>query len=289
MTTSPPITYNEGKSPGWQRLVLGEEVDIVLRLRCPACGTDNYDAFITFPNCVQCRENLLACRYCRHFPGDGEACSFRPDVGRVDNLSYVEDCAHRVSTLMVEREATLTAMGPRMWAASALVCMVFGLVVVAIALLNTAVPSLSRAAIVVSPQMPETVHLNSEVEARLTINAAPGTLPSRFYVRLPKNFLSHNFTLINMTPRPVAHEIRGSGQHYFEFSVAPGTQQMTVCMRLRAVRLGSCELVARVVTGDLLTDAHSGTTPFTAKTINISIQKEQPKKPVGQTFQPLSL
>lgn len=269
---------------------VGEEVGILLRLKCPACGTDNYDEFITFPNCVHCRENLLACRYCHHFPGDGKTCQFRPDVDLEGGNAYVEDCSHRVPSLRVEREAPLATMGPRMWAAYALVCMVSGLVVVAICLLNAPVsPGLPSSAIVVSPQMPSVVRINSETEARLTVNATAGTLPSRFYVRLPKEFLSHNFELIDMTPRPTSYEVRGSGQHYFEFSTEPGTRQMTVYMRLRAVRPGSCEVAARVVTGDFLTDAHSNATPLTVKTINANTQSNQPKKPVGQMFQPLPL
>jgi hypothetical protein len=269
---------------------VGEEVGILLRLKCPACGTDNYEEFITFPNCANCRENLLACRYCRHFPGDGKVCPFQPKIDLESGIAYVENCSHRIPTLTVEREAPFATMGPRMWAAYALVCMVSGLVVVAICLLNAPVSSLlPRAAIAISPQMPSVVRIGSEAEARLTVNAAPGTLPSRFYVRLPRDFLSHNFALIDVTPPPNAHEIRGSGQHYFEFSAEPGTSQMTVYMRLRAVRPGSCELAARVVTGDFLTDAHSTPTPFTVKTINASAQSDQSKKPVGQTFQPLPL
>lgn len=269
---------------------VGEEVDIVLRCKCPVCGTDNYDEFITFPNCANCRENLLACRYCRHFPGEGEVCPFQPEIDLESGNAYVEECVHRVSTLTVERESTWVTMGAGMWAASALVCMVFGLVVVSICLLNAPVsPVLPRHAIVVSPQMPPVVRLHSETEARLTINAAPGSLPSRFYVRLPRDFLSRNFTLLSMSPRPNAYEVRGSGQHYFEFSAEPGTRQMTVYLRLRAERPGSCELAARVVTGDFLTDAHSNATPFTVKTINASAPDDPPKKPVGQTFQPLPL
>lgn len=269
---------------------VGEEVDILLRLRCPACQADNYDEFITFPNCAHCRENLLACRYCRHFPGDGKACQFRPEVDLEGGNAYVEDCSHRVPTLTVEREAMLATMGPRMWAAYALVCMISGLVVVSICLLNAPVsPLLPRHAIVISPHMPSVVRIGSETEARLTVNAAPGTLPSRFYVRLPREFLSHNFELIDVTPRYNSYEVRGSGQHYFEFSAAPDTRQMTISMRLRAIRPGACKLAARVVTGDLLTDAHSNAPPFTVKTINASAQSDQPKKPVGQTFQPLPL
>lgn len=269
---------------------VGKEVGILLRLKCPACGTDNYEEFITFPNCAHCRENLLACHYCRHFPGDGERCQFRPEVDLEGGNAYVEDCSHRISTLTVERAAPFATMGPRMWAASALVCMVSGLVVVAICLLNAPVSSLlPQTTIAISPQMPPVVRIGSEVEARLTVNAAPGTLPSRFYVRLPRDFLSHNFTLVGMTPHPNAYEVRGSGQHYFEFNAKPGTRQMTVYMRLRAVRPGSCELAASIVTGDFLTDAHSTPTPFTVKTINASAQSDQSKKPVGQTFQPLPL
>jgi hypothetical protein len=36
-------------------------------VRCPKCGTINYEGIASYPRCRRCREQLRKCRYCSHF------------------------------------------------------------------------------------------------------------------------------------------------------------------------------------------------------------------------------
>jgi hypothetical protein len=227
------------------------------------------------------------CCYCQHFPGDGKTCPCRPDVDLQGGKAFVE-CDFRISTLTTGRDVAGAPIGSTMWA-SVLVCAVFGLIVALTSMFNTSSRP-SQSGIALFAHMPSEVPLGKKVAVTFSIHCPQGALPESLSLRIPKEFLSDKFEFVEMNPPVESHRITSSGHHYFDFRFDPGAKQLEVQMWVRAARAGSCQLSAKVLTGDYLTHAPAYNPQFSfgeVKTIGVSAQQPATRKPVGQMFQPL--
>lgn len=218
------------------------------KYRCPECGTLNDDSSLTFPNCLQCRENLFKCSYCAYFPGAGRICPLFPrkPLTRAD---VVPDCPARNSRLRVGLRPLLlrplgSGVGPFI-----LTCTVFGLIVAVAAWFGPEPPKQPRGLHIEGQITPNPIRVGGTASLRLYIHNRDPQHACSIRLRLANDCFGTSYDepsgrvhepvyqCVGMTPVAV-NEISSGSKRLFHFKPIEPQQTLSIEMRFRALKEG---------------------------------------------------
>ncbi|HID07183.1 MAG TPA: hypothetical protein EYP10_08540, partial [Armatimonadetes bacterium] len=169
---------------------------MMLVLRCPRCGTVTYEGHFTFPVCHKCHENLLKCRYCRHYPGDGRRCHKVADNPYIHG-DDVRACPSYRSTL--QNPATVWGMSRISAVACILISAILGIIVAVVSILPT--PSQLRDMHFITINCPREAVRGKRLVAVLRISHNVHEQPTTIRISIPRKVLDA-FAIVQVTPIP---------------------------------------------------------------------------------------
>lgn len=226
------------------------------RYRCPECGTLNDDSSLTFPNCLQCRENLFKCSYCAHFPGAGRVCPVFPGKP-LTRADVVPDCQARESQLRVGLGPWLlrplgSGVGPFV-----LTCTVFGLIVALAALFGPEPPQQPRGLRIDGQLTPNPIRVGGTVSLRLYIRNEDPQHAGVVRLKLSNDCFGTSYEdpsgrsrqpvyqCIGMKPAAV-NEVSNGSKRLFRFKPIAPQQTLPIVMRFRAIKEGENPILVEI-------------------------------------------
>jgi hypothetical protein len=208
---------------------------------CPQCGAKNDTRAADYPFCVDCRDNLAKCGFCRWFDAETGACT-HPVVAGIFQVSEsaTPPCVyHTPAGRVVVSGRLLKAL---IWALVVAVIVVTGFGVARLrgppptVKLGLAIEADYEGAVVGQPfPVTATIHNMSTLwAANVRFEIAERSLD--------------DFELVSVAPRPLAEAKRGIWQTLSYPSLRPGGRQRIV-LHMIPRRSGSLHLSVRLVSG----------------------------------------
>jgi hypothetical protein len=213
-------------------------------LKCPKCGRLCREGLVPWPRCARCHEQLLKCRYCRHYDAQLLDCTslHRADEPPIRDPDAYLACPYHSSRLKpVEK-----VVRRRVWMPGIAFVVVAGLIAFAAARIRA--PSVTGPVLHARVEPIEESFLNEPLTVKLQVwNPGPGDV-QQVIVSLDRSFEKH-VKLDQADPTPLRQR-RGRKWLRMWFGELKEGETLDLNLLVKPIRTGTWQLRADILSPD---------------------------------------